>query len=135
MGKEDLQTLGVELKQKRNERNLSLKEVENATSIRMTYLQAIEEGEFNKIISPVYAIGFIKQYAAFLGVDTDKVLREHSEALLRQDNQEFSYGIGTLETRGNPGSGVKWIPNFFWVAAFVFVLIVAWYLAHLLEVI
>lgn len=135
MGKEDIQTLGIELKQKRNERNLSLKEVENATSIRMIYLQAIEEGEFNKIISPVYAQGFIKQYASYLGVESENILREHPEAFTNQDKQEFSYGIGTLETRGNPGSNVKWIPNAFWIVAFVFVLIAAWYLAHFLEVV
>ncbi len=135
MGKEDIQALSSLLKQKRNERNLSLKEVENATSIRMVFLQAIEEGEFNKIISPVYAQGFIKQYASYLGVESESILREHPEAFTYQEEQEFSYGIGTLETRGNPGSSVKWVPNAFWIGAFVFVMIAAWYLAHFLEVI
>ena len=132
---EELTTFGETLKQKRKERNLSLKEVENATSIRMNYLQAIEEGDFNKLISPVYAQGFIRQYAAFLGLDADSVLREHPEFLHRQESQEFSYGIGTLEKRGNPGSGVKWVPNALWVGVFVLVLVAAWYFARFLEVI
>ncbi|MFQ5729375.1 MAG: helix-turn-helix domain-containing protein [Waddliaceae bacterium] len=132
---EELTTFGETLKQKRKERSLSLKEVENATSIRMNYLRAIENGDFNKLISPVYAQGFIRQYASFLGLDGESILREHPEFLHRQEAQEFSYGIGTLEKRGNPGAGVKWVPNALWVGAFVLALVVAWYFARFLEVI
>ncbi len=127
--------LGSTLKQRRKEMNLSLKEAENATSIRMNYLQAIEESKINKMISPVYAQGFVKQYATFLGMDGEQVIRENSEFFEKPQQQEFSYGIGTLEMRGNPGSGVKWIPNAMWVAAFVFILLIAWYFASFLEVI
>lgn len=122
-------------KRKRKEMNLSLKEVENATSIRMTYLQAIEDGEFKKLISPVYAQGFLRQYAAFLGVDGDAIIREHPQLFNKKEHQEFAYGIGTLEMRGNPGSSVKWVPNFIWVLAFAVLFGAAWYLAKIFEVI
>lgn len=135
MTKETLTTLGESLKLKRKERNLSLKEVENGTSIRINYLQAIEAGDLNQLISPVYAQGFIRQYAAFLGFDCEHVLRDHPDLFCRQDKQEFSYGIGTLEKRGNPGSGVKWVPNALWIGAFVAVLVAAWYFARFLEVV
>lgn len=131
---EELQKLGETLKQKRNEKSLSLKEVENATSIRMNYLHAIEEGDISKLISPIYAQGFIRQYATLLGVDGDTIIREHPEIFSKKENQEFSYGIGTLEMRGNPGGGVKWVPNILWIGAFVFILVVAWYFARFLEV-
>ncbi|HEY4831108.1 MAG TPA: helix-turn-helix domain-containing protein, partial [Waddliaceae bacterium] len=74
-----LKKIGQALKQKRKERNLSLKEVENATSIRIGYLQSIEEGELNKLISPIYAQGFIRQYASFLGIDGEAIIRENPE--------------------------------------------------------
>lgn len=135
MAPQDLKTLGDTLKQKRKERNLSLKEVENGTSIRMNYLQAIEDGDLSKLISPVYAQGFIRQYASFLGVDGDHFIREHPEIFNRHEKQDFAYGIGTLEKRGNPGSGVKWIPNAVWIVAFVLVVVAAWYLAKSLDVI
>src|ERR1700722_4707051 len=128
-----LKNIGNTLKQKRKEKNLSLKEVENATSIRMGYLQAIEEGELNKLISPVYAQGFVRQYASFLGVDGEAMVREHPEIFNKHEKQEFAYGIGTLEGRGNPGASVKWVPNALWVGAFVLVLFGAWYLARFLE--
>lgn len=130
-----LKNIGETLKQKRKERNLSLKEVENATSIRMGYLQAIEEGELNKLISPVYAQGFVRQYAAFLGIDGEAIVRENPEIFNKHEKQEFSYGIGTLEGRSNPGAGVKWIPNALWIGGFAVIIISAWYLARFLELI
>lgn len=126
----DLKSLGEILKNRRKEMNVSLKEAENATSIRTSYLHSIEEGDVSKLISPVYAQGFVKQYAIFLGMDGDKIIREHPHIFNKTESQEFSYGIGTLEMRGNPGSGVKWFPNALWIVASVLVLVAAWYLAR-----
>lgn len=126
--------VGSLFKQRRQEMNLSLKEAENATSIRMSYLQAIEEGDLGQKISPVYAQGFVKQYAAFLGVDGEKILKQHPDLFGKSKTQEFDYGIGTLEVRASPGSGVSWLPNAVWIGAFVLVFFVAWYFARYLEV-
>ncbi len=136
MNKEEIKnSIGEVFKQRRKEMNLSLKEVENATSIRMNYLQAIEEGEFNKLISPVYVQGFIRQYASFLGIDGEKIIRENPEIFSKQTAQEFAYGIGTLEIRGNPGARVKWFPNIIWAGTLVMMFIVAWAVARFFEVI
>lgn len=125
-----MKSIGEIFKQRRKEMNVSLKEAENATSIRMSYLQSIEDGDVSKMISPVYAQGFVKQYATFLGMDGDKVIKDHPGAFARAEAQEFSYGIGTLEVRGNPGAGVKWFPNALWVLASVGLLLLAWYVAR-----
>lgn len=130
---EEMKAIGDFFKQRRKENNLSLKEVENGTSIRMNYLQAIEEGEVHKLISPVYAQGFVKQYAVFLGVDGEKIVSEHPRIFNRPAPQEFAYGIGTLEMRGQPGAGVKWFPNAMWVGFTLLVVGLAWLLARYLE--
>jgi len=135
MLKEEMKSVGEIFKQRRKEMNLSLKESENATSIRTNYLQAIEEGEMNKLISPVYAQGFIKQYAVFLGIDGERIIREHPEIFLRGQTQEFSYGIGTLEVRGNPGAGIKWFPNALWILSLLGIFLSAWFVAKYFEVI
>lgn len=131
----EMKSIGETFKQRRKEMNVSLKEAENATSIRMSYLQSIEEGDMTKLISPVYAQGFVRQYAGFLGLDGEKIVKEHPDAFARAEAQEFSYGIGTLEVRGNPGAGVKWFPNAIWVLASVVLLLLAWYVARFFEVI
>lgn len=126
--------LGETLRQRRKEMNLSLKEVENATSIRMTYLQALEEGDMHKLISPIYAQGFFKQYASFLGLEGEQLFRQHADIFNRAEVQDFAYGIGTLEMRSNPGAGIKWIPNALWILAFILTILVAWYFAKFFEV-
>lgn len=131
---DEFKEIGESFKKRRKELNLSLKEVENGTSIRMSYLQAIEDGDMTKMISPVYAQGFLKQYANFLGIDGEHIVRDHPELFARKENQEFAYGIGTLEMRGNPGSHVKWVPNALWIVAFILTFLVAWYLAKFFQV-
>lgn len=130
-----MRAIGDVLKQKRKELNLSLKEAENATSIRTGYLQALEEGDMSKLISPIYAQGFLKQYAAFLGLDGEQMVNDNQELFVRANSHEFSYGIGTLEMRGNPGAGIKWVPNAVWICAFGVVLFLAWFCARYFEVI
>lgn len=126
-----MKEIGDLLRQRRKEMNISLKEAENATSIRTLYLQALEEGEMDRLISPIYAQGFFKQYASFLGLDGEHLVRENQQIFSRQETQDFAYGIGTLEFRGNPGAGVKWFPNALWALAFLGVIILAWYFAKI----
>jgi cytoskeletal protein RodZ len=132
---EDLKRVGEVFKVKRKELNLSLKEVENSTSIRSSYLEAIEEGLIDQYIAGVYALGFIKQYALFLGLDIDGMIRENPHVFrMPAEKHEFSYGIGTLEVRGSMGGGVKWLPNLIWAGAAALVLVLAWYLAKFLGI-
>ncbi|MBI2743333.1 MAG: helix-turn-helix domain-containing protein [Chlamydiales bacterium] len=133
---EELKRVGALLKGKRKELNLSLKEVENSTSIRSSYIEAIEEGQIQQHVAGVYAMGFMRQYSSFLGLDTEKIMKEHPHAFkVPAEKHDFSYGIGTLEVRGSMGGGVKWFPNLVWAGASALVLVVAWYLAKYLGVI
>jgi len=54
--------------------NQSLMEVEAALRIRSNQLQAIEEGDFNQMPGRVYAIGFVRSYSEYLGLDGDKMV-------------------------------------------------------------
>lgn len=133
---EELKQVGELLKFKRKELNLSLKEIENSTSIRSTYLEAIEEGQIQDYISGVYALGFMKQYAQFLGVDLESMIRDNPATFsMPIEKHEFTYGIGTLEVRGSMGGGVKWFPNLLWATAAALILVGAWYLAKFLGII
>lgn len=126
---ETLKKLGEMFKERRSERNLSLKEIETATSIRMNYLRAIEEGELFNMVSPVYAKGFTKQYAQFLGLDGNRILKEQVPTWKEGVKHEFDYGLGTLEVRPTPGQGMKWFPNFVWVGLGLVVIVAAWLFA------
>jgi cytoskeletal protein RodZ len=132
---EDLKQVGTLFKTKRKELKLSLKEVENSTSIRSGYLEAIEEGRISQFVSGIYALGFIKQYATFLGIDIDRIMQENPHAFkMPQEKHEFAFGIGTLEVRGSMGGGVKWFPNLLWASVAALTLVIAWYLAKYLGI-
>jgi len=51
---------------------LSLSDVERDTRINRVYLEAIEDGRFQDIPAPVYARGFVRSYARYLGLDPEE---------------------------------------------------------------
>ncbi len=60
---------GATLRQARESKNLSLRDVWNATSIAMVNLEAIEESDFKRLPADTYTRGFIRIYAEFLGLN------------------------------------------------------------------
>jgi cytoskeleton protein RodZ len=68
--------IGPILEKKRLEKGLSLKEVEQATKIRTRYLEGLEREDPTVLPDPVYARGFLKTYANFLGLDGERLSRE-----------------------------------------------------------
>lgn len=60
------------LKDERERKNLSLEDVINATKIKRSFLVAIENADFKALPSESYAMGFVKNYAVFLGIPEDK---------------------------------------------------------------
>ena len=129
----DLISLGRMFKEKREEMHLSLKEIENATSIRMSYLKAIEEGCAEKFLSGIYILGFIKQYANFLGIDAEKIIKQNPRAFMFSSvRPEFDFGLGTLDVRNPRGHSQKWRSNVFWISIGGAVLFFAWLFARFL---
>lgn len=64
-----MQTVGEILKDEREKKNLSVKDIESGTSIRALYINAIEEGNYKIVPGEVYLKGFIRNYANYLGLD------------------------------------------------------------------
>lgn len=77
----DLTAVGIWLKTEREKRNESLDSVSSITRIGRPYLEAIEEGDLSKLPGQAYIRGFIKLYAAHLGLSADDALQrlEHRE--------------------------------------------------------
>lgn len=68
--------IGDELKRTREEKGLSIYDIENKTKIKATFIEAIEKEEFEKIPGRVYVKGFVKNYAKFLGMDSNQLLQK-----------------------------------------------------------
>ncbi len=65
---------GETLKNKREEKKLSLDQAAEGTNIRIQYLQAIEEDRMGAISSQPQMRGFIRLYAAYLGLKPQDLL-------------------------------------------------------------
>lgn len=72
------------LKNAREEKNLSLKDVSAATKIRLNVLEAIEQGNFD-FLPPVYMKSFIKEYINYLQIDYEKIKLQLEETLKQID--------------------------------------------------
>lgn len=129
----DAKKVGEIFRHKREEKQLSFKEIESATSIRAGYLQAIEDGNMEKFLSTVYMYGFMRQYAQFLGLDVERMTKDHPEVFRssEQKKHDFLYGIGSLETKGS-SSTVPWSNNLMWIGGAAATLLLAWWFAKFL---
>ena len=73
--------VGYTLRQERERQDLTVEDIEQGTSIRAPYIEAIEAGEYDKLPGAVYTKGFIKNYAKFLGLDADALAKEFAKDL------------------------------------------------------
>ena len=73
--------MAKELKEIRESSGLKIGDVSRATCIYSRYLEAIEEGDFSKIPADVYARGYIRGYANYLGVPLPEAFKEYETYL------------------------------------------------------
>lgn len=73
-----MQDLGRYLKEARERKGMTLKELQEATKIRTRYLEAIEQGDFSVILGEVYLKGFLKAYAEQVGLDPQEVIDRYT---------------------------------------------------------
>ena len=73
--------MGADLKAERERQGLTIQDIERETSIRAAYIQALEQGDYNALPNEVYVKGFIRSYAGFLHMDTEKLVQEYREAI------------------------------------------------------
>ena len=53
----------------RNTKGISLEQIAEKTKIKVSTLQALEEGEFDQLPGGIYNISYIRQYARAIGAD------------------------------------------------------------------
>jgi hypothetical protein len=68
--------IGSDLRRARERREIALEEVEAAIRIRVRFLRAIEEEDWEALPGGVYTRGFIRTYAAYLGLDGERLAED-----------------------------------------------------------
>ena len=68
--------IGDTLRKERERQRMTIQDVEDGTSIRASYIEAIEKGEYDKMPGRVYAKGFVKNYANFLNLNGEEIVKQ-----------------------------------------------------------
>ncbi|MFP5222475.1 MAG: helix-turn-helix domain-containing protein [Acidobacteriota bacterium] len=92
-----LEEMGALLRQERERQGISLETAATEIKISKKYLVALEEGQTKELPHPVYAKGFVKNYARLLGLDPEEmgtVLSNH-------------YAVDDDQLREPPGQDVR----------------------------
>ncbi len=71
--------LGRRLAEARTSKGLSLADVESVTRIRQKWLEALENGDYSRLPRGAVARGFLRTYAAYLGLDVPAVLNLYTD--------------------------------------------------------
>ena len=69
-------TLPERLVEARARKGVDVYRAERDTKIRAKYLEALEAGDYAELPGAVYTKGFLRNYAVYLGLDADEVVRQ-----------------------------------------------------------
>lgn len=75
-----MQSVGEKLRRARLEKRLSLEQVYKQTKVYPHVLEALEQDRAHNFLSFIYIKGFLKTYAQYLGLDTEKLLQEYIDS-------------------------------------------------------
>lgn len=65
------------LRRQREMREISLRDIADRTKISLRYLQAMEDDRFDLLPAPIFAKGFLREYARYVGLNPDEVVNHY----------------------------------------------------------
>lgn len=70
---------GLLLKQARERRGISLRQIASATKISTGALEALERGDFSRLPGGIFSRAFVRAYAIEAGLDPEETVRQYTE--------------------------------------------------------
>jgi cytoskeleton protein RodZ len=67
---------GTQLKQARENRGISLRQIATSTKISVVALEALERGDFSRLPGGIFSRAFVRSYAIEVGLDPDEVVAQ-----------------------------------------------------------
>lgn len=86
-------SVGTLLKNTRERKKISLRDVEKHIKIRERFIIALEEDRWNIFTSKIYIMGILKNYARFLSLDEQKILAFFRREYEKKDDVRFKERI------------------------------------------
>jgi cytoskeleton protein RodZ len=70
-------SFGEWLRRQREMREISLRDIADRTKISLRYLEAMEADRFDLLPAPIFAKGFLREYARYVGLSADEVVNHY----------------------------------------------------------
>jgi len=116
-----MKTIGEVLREARSKKRYSLESLEKETKIKKSFIQAIEKEDWNVLPEYPVILGFVKNIASFLGIDSKGTI-----ALLRRD---YPPKVLSVNPKPDISREFSWSPQLtFLVGIAVVILLIAGYL-------
>ncbi|WP_347550319.1 RodZ domain-containing protein [Pseudalkalibacillus hwajinpoensis] len=126
--------LGQRLKEARNDKGLSIEEIQSITKIQKRYLHAIEEGNYELLPGNFYTRAFIKNYAEAVGLSGEDLLDEHASEIPKATlDVPENLPPRKMRTPGKSSSSSKWsslMPSILVVLLIIGVAALIWYVVQ-----
>jgi cytoskeleton protein RodZ len=103
-----LSTIGEALRSAREAQGRTIEEASTATHIRASYLDALEHERFEELGGNVYAKGFLRSYAGYLGLDPAPLLEAY-RAQERPDAPLFEHAPRAIGGLRGGRRGPNWL--------------------------
>jgi cytoskeletal protein RodZ len=118
-----LTELGKFLRETREQKNISLDELQEMTKIQKRYLKGIEEGNYSIMPGQFYVRAFIKQYAEALGLDPDTVFEQFKNDVPSIYTDELPEQLSRVKSRKQISSKTSKFMNMLPKIVFTFFII------------
>lgn len=123
-------SIGSRLREAREEKNITLDELQEETKIQKRYLTAIENDQFDVLPGKFYAKAFIREYATAVDLDGNQLLTEYGfdeNALPEEEETEVrSYSRVQRSAKKASTSNFSIVPKIIVVLLIIGIIVVAW---------
>lgn len=100
-------SFGTWLRQQREVRQIGLREIAESSKVSLRYLEAFEQDRFEILPASVFAKGFLRQYAEYVGLDSDEVINHYLWA--RQESAAEPSEEEAWESPSGGGESSPWL--------------------------
>lgn len=95
---DEVQTVGEMLRNARLKRGATIADVAQELCIRKSYVTAIENMDYANIPPVPYGVGFIRSYAQYLGLNSDRVISSYRQFMTEENEGKKTVKEDSVET-------------------------------------
>lgn len=124
MNQEEAPLLGARLRQVREEKGLSRRDVARELHLSVAFLTSLEEDDYDRLPEPPFVKGYLRNYARFLGLSGEELAGQYQQRL-DEDRRHRREEEAVIEPTPRP---VPWRLPVLAVLVVVLVIAVGWWL-------